>query len=136
MRAITTHLIGDHNKLGKPSITFGLQRCQLLFRRGAAGRQLCQFLLKFLGIFLPSCTLNAKGARQLGVASVGLVELVLQPSYLGALLLQLSLASHQLGLGLLLQKAVLGLKGLLLGEQPVEDLGPKLVAVLKRRDRC
>ena len=89
----------------------------------------------FLGIFLPSCTLDAKGACQLGVDSVGLLELLLQPSYLGALLLQLGLASPQLCLGLLLQKVVLGLKALLLVEQPIEDLGLKLVVVLKGRDK-
>ena len=93
-------------------------------------------MCKFLGIFLLSCTLNAKGACQLGVDSVGLLELLLQPSYLGALLLQLGLTSRQLCLGLLLQEAVLSLKGLLLVEQPVEDLGPKLIATLNERNKC
>ena len=39
-----------------------------------------------------------------------------------------------MGLGFPLQEAVVGLKGLVLGEQPMEDLGPEFVAVLKREN--
>ena len=56
--------------------------------------------------------------------------------HLGGLLLQLSLASHQLGLGFLLQEAIAGLEGLVLGKQLMKDLGPEFVAVLKRKNKC
>ena len=52
------------------------------------------------------------------------------------MLLQITTPSLQLGLGFSLQEAVVGLKALVFGEQLVEDLGPELVAVLKRRNRC
>ena len=89
-----------------------------------------------LGIFLPGCTLNAKGTCQLGVSGVGAVELFLQPRHHIGLFLQLGLASLQLGLGFLLQEAIVGLESLVLGDQLVEDLGPKFIAVLKRKNKC
>ena len=60
--ALTTHFVGDHHKFGKPSITLGLQRLQLLLRGGTSGRQFGQLFFMFLGILLPAYALDVEGA--------------------------------------------------------------------------
>ena len=131
-RILTTQFLGDLDELSEPGITFSLESSQFFLRRCAVRFQLGQHVLVFLGILLPGSTLNSKGTCQLGVLGVGAVELFLQPRHLGGLFLQLGLASLQLGLGFLLQESIVGLEGLMLGEQLVEDLRPEFIAVLRQ----
>ena len=58
---------------------------------------------------------------------------MLEPRYLDRFLLQISLAGLQLDLGLLLHEAIIYLEFLVRRKELEEDLGPDLVAVLKKK---